>query len=95
MTVYEDYANKFVEKNNLGSEHINVQFRCIVEELGEFAKALSEGDKHDQACELADLLFTVFVMARLLSIDVLTYFIRKSEINLTKSNRTSAGKIKK
>jgi NTP pyrophosphatase (non-canonical NTP hydrolase) len=94
MTVYEDYADAFVKKNGLSKDHIDVQFRCIVEELGEFAKALSEGDRYDQAHELVDLLFTIFVMARLLNVNVLTCYIKKSEINLTKTNKTSTGKIK-
>lgn len=95
MTDYERCARMFVEKNDLCDSHIDTQLRCMVEELGEFAKALSEGSELEQANELADLLFTVFVMAELLDIPIDVYYSSICSRNLKKNNRTSTGKIKK
>lgn len=88
---------KFVKKirKEAGTNSCH-QLAVMIEEVGEYARTLSEGEGKERECEeLADLVITAAVMAEMRGyLPQLFLFIdAKMEINLRKNGK-KGGKIK-
>ncbi len=90
--IYEEMAREFVKKNGLDIGDVGLQLLCTVEEVGEVAKAVLEGGNLEK--EIADALFTLFVLAELVGMDVQKVYFDVGMENLGKSGKTEGGKVK-
>lgn len=100
--IYQDHATDFAEKNGLNSGDSFSQMEVCreeIEELDELLKTILWKDvfavsNDSLAEEMADVIFTVHLLADLLDIDLRRHYCAKARYNLLKTaTRDANGKI--
>ena len=90
-TTMKQYANLFVKKFDLTDPHR--QALCITEEYTEFVDAHLFNQKRENE-ELADLVITCYIYAKMGGYDLDGEIARKMKINLNKTGKDETGKVK-
>lgn len=106
---YSRLAGAFADKHGLTSDDVESQWDVVEEEIEELEEAYEmwslfletdgaykpdPGAERDLAEEMADVLFTVHLLARMIGIDLRSEYVQKSLYNLEKSpDRDGNGKI--
>ena len=87
----QQYATDFVEKFDLTDPHR--QIICIEEEFVEF-EAAHHFNREKENEEMADLVITCYIYAKICGYDLDAEIDRKMKINLDKTGKDETGKVK-
>jgi len=101
--VYHKFTHAFAEKNDLDWRDVDDHMKVVREEFRELEQAIDsqriEYGLHNKPGpelegEMVDLMFTVFLLAKMMRCNIREPFINKSLYNLEKSGkRNKEGKI--